>query len=191
MGVTEFLSRYRFVLLPLMIAATGLACVAPCAGGPKPGAVKVLLQSSSTTTSGVERTGSADMRQSQSSSSVSLSAGTKSFSKPYGSHLGPILQNIGASSDQRKAIGRIVENYEPKIEPLRQEYKQKSAEFIDYIVTGKSAGVIMARQGELNNLYGVIVTEYSLMRMEIRRLLTPQQCRLFEEYRARQGWRSK
>jgi len=112
------------------------------------------------------------------------------FKAAYGSHLEPILAKIGASPEQRKQITAIVLEYKPKIEPLRVEYKQKSQEFLNFIVTGMPAEKVMARQGELNKLYSVIVSQYSLMRLEIRRYLTSDQCRLFEQYRAQQGWSS-
>lgn len=113
----------------------------------------------------------------------------KPFEKPYGSHLQPILENISATDVQRQKITLIVQTYRPRIEPLRQEYKQKSKEFIEFLCSGKPAEAIMARQGELNGLYGVIITEYGMMRLEIRKLLTPEQCVRFEDYRRRQGWR--
>gem|GEM_PF-2858273 len=113
----------------------------------------------------------------------------KQFAQPYGSHLQPILERIQASPEQRRKISEIVSNYRPKIDPLRQEYREKSKEFIEFIIEGKPAEVIMARQGELNNLYGVIVTEYSMMSLEIRRNLSPAQCRQFEQYRKQQGWK--
>ncbi len=123
--------------------------------------------------------------------SKSAAAAGKTFDKPYGSHLEPMLEKIGATADQRKQVTFIVDNYKPKIEPLRVEYRQKSQEFLEFIIHGQPAEVIMARQGELNHLHGDISTEYSLMRLEIRRLLTPDQCRRLEEYRTQQGWTGK
>ncbi|MBI4533884.1 MAG: hypothetical protein HY711_08035 [Candidatus Melainabacteria bacterium] len=109
---------------------------------------------------------------------------------PYGSHLEPILQKIGATPEQRKRIAEIVMSHKPRIEPLRQEYKQKSQEFLTCLVSRKPAEDIMASQGELSQLYSVIVSQYNLMRLEIRRLLTPEQRVVFEEYRRQQGWSS-
>lgn len=120
----------------------------------------------------------------------SVSARASRLSSPHGSHLEPILARIGANPEQRKSITTIVMSYKPRLDPLKQEYRQKSNEFLDYIVTGKPADVVMARQGELNNLYSVIIMEYSRMRLEIRKQLTPDQCKKFEEYRRQQGWSS-
>jgi len=117
-----------------------------------------------------------------------VSAAADKLKQPHGSHLEPILRKIHANADQRCKITVIVTNYRPKIEPLRQEYRQKSQEFIDYIITGQPAEKVISRQSELNHLYGAIVTQYSMMRLEIRKVLTPEQSRLYEEYRRQQGW---
>ncbi len=117
-----------------------------------------------------------------------VSATADKLSKPHGSHLEPVLQKIRANPNQRTQITVIVASYRPKIEPLRQEYRQKSQEFIDYIVTGQPAEKVMARQDELNQLYGAIVTHYSMMRLEIRKLLSPDQSKLYDDYRRQQGW---
>lgn len=149
----------------------------------------------STRTAGQDPTISTKATTSESSTRIeahsSVTITTAGIDAPYGSHLNPILEKICATPDQRKRLAGIVESYKPKIEPLRAEYKQKSKEFINDIISGQPAEVIMARQGELNNLHGVISTQYSLMRLEIRRMLSPQQCKLFEEYRLSQGWRSR
>jgi Spy/CpxP family protein refolding chaperone len=112
------------------------------------------------------------------------------FKTPYGAHLEPILVKINASADQRQKIGAIVASYRPKIDPLRQEYKEKSNQFVNGLITGQPAEAVMAKQGELNKLYAVIVSQYSLMQLEIRKSLTPDQTRLFEEYKRQQGWTS-
>jgi Spy/CpxP family protein refolding chaperone len=117
-----------------------------------------------------------------------VSAAADKLKQPHGSHLEPILQKIHANPDQRTKITFIVTNYRPKIEPLRQEYRQKSQEFIDYIITGQPAEKVISRQTELNHLYGAIVTQYSMMRLEIRRVLTVEQSKLYEDYRRQQGW---
>jgi len=110
------------------------------------------------------------------------------FGQRYGTHLEPILQQISATPAQRQTITTIVLTYKPKIEPLRQEYRVKSQEFLDFIVQGKPADVVMARQGELNTLYSAIVTQYGMMRIEIRKQLSEPQRVKFEEYRRKQGW---
>jgi hypothetical protein len=173
------------MLLLLPAGCVGLAV--PASAEPKQ-TTSIIIQNKATTSGGVSGNETGHAVESRTTITVT---GSKSFSTPYGSHLEPILQKIGASQDQRKRISAIVQSYRPKIEPLRVEYRAKSKEFIEYIIEGKPAELIMARQGELNNIYGVITTDYSLMRLEIRRSLTPQQCKEFEEYRAQQGWRSK
>jgi Spy/CpxP family protein refolding chaperone len=114
----------------------------------------------------------------------------KSMNSAYGSHLEPILKKINATADQRQKISAIVSNYKPKIEPLRQEYRQKSQQFLNFVVTGQSAVTIMERQNELNKLYSTIITNYSMMQLEIRKTLTPEQTRAFEQYKRQQGWNS-
>ncbi len=109
---------------------------------------------------------------------------------PYGAHLQPILTVIKATPDQKVKIAAIVESYKPKIEPLRQEYRIKSAEFLDMLMKGSPAEVIMARQGELNKVYSLIIVHYASMQLEIRKQLTPEQTVLFEQYRRQEGWAS-
>lgn len=112
----------------------------------------------------------------------------KSMSSAYGSHLEPILVKINASADQRQRITAIVTSYKPKIEPLRQEYREKSQQFVNGLVSGQPAEAVMERQSELNKIYSSIVTQYGMMQLEIRKLLTPQQAKAFEEYKRSQGW---
>ncbi len=192
MGVTYIFRIFHSSLTPLCCAAFGLTFVPTALAGPEESAVNVVVQS----TSKVTRSASSTTKSSQNDAQqgqvlVTSAAPAKGFERPYGSHLQPILATIGASDEQKKRITVIVEHYRPKLEPMRVEYRQKSKEFIDFIITGKPAEVIMARQVELNNLYGVINTQYSLMRLEIRRLLSPQQCVKYEEYRRTQGWRTR
>ncbi len=113
------------------------------------------------------------------------------FNKPYGYHLEPILRRIKASAKQKSKITLVVKSYAPKISPLREEYTKKRRQFLTGIVNGGPPEQIMAHQGELNNLYSTIVSQYSCMNLEIRRLLTPGQVKLMEEYRQEQGWVSR
>jgi Spy/CpxP family protein refolding chaperone len=107
---------------------------------------------------------------------------------PYGYHLKRILIKINARPPQQEKIGAIVESHRPKLEPLREEYRQKSEEFLTLICTGKPAEVVMSRQNELNQLHNEIINEYCLMRLEIRRLLDANQWELFQDYSRQQGW---
>jgi hypothetical protein len=120
------------------------------------------------------------------------SAGAKSggldLSKPYGYHLEPILEKIQANTDQRQRITHIVVSYRTTIEPLRDQYKEKQQEFIGSMLSGGAAETVMARQVELGHLSSEITSKYCLMRLEIRRLLTPQQILQFESYGREHGW---
>lgn len=108
--------------------------------------------------------------------------------QPYGYHLKRILIKINATPPQQEKIGAIVESHRPKLEPLREEYRQKSEEFLTLICTGKPAEVVMTRQNQLNQLHNEIISEYCVMRLEIRRLLQPNQWELFQDYSRQQGW---
>jgi Spy/CpxP family protein refolding chaperone len=110
--------------------------------------------------------------------------------KPYGYHLEPILQKINASADQRTKIVSVVQSYKSKIQPLRDEYKGKRQEFIAVMTGGGAAETIMAKQMELSHLASEITSKYTLMRLEIRRMLTPQQILQFEDYARQHGWNS-
>lgn len=187
MGVTRESGCIKPALLSLLLVAYGASWLS-CSAQTKHEAENAVMRS--TAVKSGASAGQSDTVYPETAADISSKA-SNGFSKPYGYHLRPILQAIGASEEQSKRITEIVHNYRPKIEPLRIEYRKKSKEFLDFIIQGKSAELIMARQGELNNLYGVIITQYSLMRLEIRRMLTPQQCVAFENYRAKQGWRQK
>jgi Spy/CpxP family protein refolding chaperone len=116
-------------------------------------------------------------------------AGGNAFKQPYGFHLEPILKTISATADQRKKISSVVQTYRPRIQPLREQYNQKRDEFLKSVVDGKEAEVIMTQQVELGRLHSDIISQYTFMRLEIRRFLSPNQTMLLEKYRKQQGWR--
>jgi Spy/CpxP family protein refolding chaperone len=124
--------------------------------------------------------------------SVTAMSATKSVdvTSPYGSHLKPILDRIKATDDQRAKISHIVEGYRSRIQPLRDEYKQKRNEFLTAMTSGGTAETIMTKQVELSHLSSEISSRYCLMRLEVRRLLTPQQILQFEAYARENGWNS-
>jgi hypothetical protein len=113
------------------------------------------------------------------------------LSSTYGSHLLPILQAINATPEQRKQIGQVVEDFRPKIQPLKVKYKEAQADFLHAMVSARAPEEVMLKQSELNELYGRIVNEYCVMNLHIRKLLKPAQCQKYEEYRAKQGWSSR
>lgn len=113
---------------------------------------------------------------------------TIDVSKPYGYHLEPILQKIKATPDQRTKIVVVVQSYRSKIQPLRDEYKQRRQEFITVMTGGAAAETIMAKQVELSHLASDITSKYTLMRLEVRRIMTPQQILQFEDYARQHGW---
>jgi Spy/CpxP family protein refolding chaperone len=108
--------------------------------------------------------------------------------QPYGFHFQQIMLRISATPPQRQQIEAIVEAHRPKIAPLREEYRQKSDEFLSLICTGKPAEQVMSSQIQLNQLHNAITNEYYLMRLEIRRLLQPNQWEVFQAYIREQGW---
>lgn len=110
---------------------------------------------------------------------------------PYGSHLKPILDTIKATDEQRTKISRVVDGYRSRIQPLRDEYKQKRSEFLTAMTSGGAAETIMTKQVELSHLSSEISSRYCLMRLEIRRLLTPQQILQFEAYARENGWNNR
>jgi flagellar biosynthesis chaperone FliJ len=112
-------------------------------------------------------------------------------SKPYGSHLKPILDRIKASDEQRTKISQIVESYRSRIQPLRDEYKQRRESFLASMTSGATAETIMTRQVELSHLSSEITSRYTLMRLEVRRQLTPQQILQFEAYARENGWNKR
>lgn len=135
------------------------------------------------------QTGSA-ASPSNKTSSVPVLGGSKGMdvSRPYGSHLKPILDRIKATPDQRVKIGSIVESYRSRIQPLREEYKQKQTEFLTSMTSGGTAETIMTKQVELSHLSSEINSRYYLMRLEVRRQLTPAQILQFEAYAREHNW---
>jgi Spy/CpxP family protein refolding chaperone len=108
--------------------------------------------------------------------------------KPYGYHLQPILDKINASAEQREKITQVVMSYKATIQPLREQYKGKQQDFIGSMISGGAAETIMSKQVELGHLSSEITSKYCLMRLEIRRHLTPQQILQFESYGREHGW---
>ncbi|HEY9793399.1 MAG TPA: hypothetical protein V6D22_23565 [Candidatus Obscuribacterales bacterium] len=115
-------------------------------------------------------------------------SGGLDLSKPYGYHLEPILEKIQANTEQRQKISHIVISYRSTIEPLRDQYREKQQEFIGSMLSGGAAEMVMAKQVELGHLSSEITSKYCLMRLEIRRLLSPQQILQFESYGREHGW---
>lgn len=113
------------------------------------------------------------------------------FNKPYGYHLGPILETIKATPEQKKAITAIMEEFRPKIEPMRAKFREARDIFLNGMMTGKSGEQIMSAQQEMERTRTAIGDEYMLMRLKVRKLLTPEQVPLYEEYRKKQGWRAQ
>ena len=136
-------------------------------------------------------------QDSKPNSACKLSAGNNkcapadAFSKPYGSHLAPILESVHATPEQRTSISAVVESFRPKIEPLRQSYQQKRQEFLTGLGSGLASTELMARQTDLSQLYCDISCQYCRMSLEIRKQLKPEQIVLYEEYRMKQGWSSQ
>ncbi|MBX9686185.1 MAG: hypothetical protein K2X27_05755 [Candidatus Obscuribacterales bacterium] len=126
-------------------------------------------------------------------SAVSFSNGASrktAFSKPYGYYLKPILEHINASKEQGEKITAIVQSYRSKIEPLTTDYKKRNKEFLDNVASGRSSELIIEEQAQLGRLYTDITSYYCQMSLEVRRLLSPEQIVLYEEFKRQQGWTS-
>lgn len=164
-------------LLIAAICAANLLMVTAAVAAPEP-------------TSGAngDNGGQGKVRGQVSVSNTVLIGKTLDVNKPYGSHLQPILDKIQANPTQRVKITQIVESYRTKIQPLRDEYKQKRQDFLSSMTSGSAAETIMTRQVELSHLSSEISSRYTLMRLEIRRQLTPQQILQFEDYAREHGW---
>ena len=115
----------------------------------------------------------------------------KSYSKPYGYYLKPMLDHIQANPDQRTKITAILQNYRGRLEPLRNEYNVKQQEFLSNVVKGFSSEVIMAQQTRLGQLSAEITSHYCQMSLEVRRILSPDQIIRYEEFKKKQGWSSQ
>jgi len=120
-----------------------------------------------------------------------LPAPNVKLSSTYGSHLVPILQAIDATPDQRKQITDVVEEFRPKIQPMKSKYKEVQSEFLSAMMSGRAPEELMNKQEEMNELYSRIVNEYCLMNLRVRKLLNPSQFQKYEQYRKKQGWTDK
>jgi len=121
----------------------------------------------------------------------SIPSSTSSSNKPYGqygSHLEPILKTINASPDQRVKISALVNEFKPKIEPSIVKYREKRDQFLQSMISGKASEDIMSKQDEMNQLSSQINSQYMVMNLKVRRLLTPDQVEPYENYRKKQGW---
>ena len=112
----------------------------------------------------------------------------RDFSKPYGWHLQPILKKINANESQKSKITGILQTYRIKLEPMRQEYRKVRDEFLNCITSNTAAESVMEKQVRLGHLSSDISSTYTLMRLEIRRQLTPNQIVEYEAYCRKQGW---
>ena len=111
------------------------------------------------------------------------------YSGKYGKHLEPILQRIKATEDQRKQLSAVVEDFRPRIEPLREKYRQTRTKFLEEISSSDCSDRVMVTQMEMGHLDSSIRREYLIMRLKVRKILTPEQDKKFEAYRNEQGWK--
>jgi len=112
------------------------------------------------------------------------------YSNKFGSHLEPILKEINASAKQRDTITKIVEEFKPQLEPLRKQYRDLREQFLRQMANGGSADELMNTQLEMSRVQTEISSNYLMMRLRVRKVLTEEQIPKFEEYRERQGWKS-
>jgi Spy/CpxP family protein refolding chaperone len=126
----------------------------------------------------------ADKAVTVASTSHTVSVGTT----PFGRHLEPILKAVNANPQQRKQITELMEEFRPKVVPLKEKYKETQVQFLSAMETGRSPEEIMLKQVEMNGLYARIINEYCAMHLKVRKLLTPSQCVSYEKYRSSQGW---
>ena len=113
---------------------------------------------------------------------------TADFSKPYGYHLQPILVRIHATDDQKLKITAVMESYRGRIDPLRSQYTKLNQLFLQDIVKGQTADQIMSEQSKLGHLYTEITSQYCIMSVEMRKLLSADQIVQYEQYKHEQGW---
>jgi hypothetical protein len=113
---------------------------------------------------------------------------THQMGQTFGSHLEPILKVIEAKPEQRKQITEILEDFRPKIQPLKVKFKTVQEQFLTSMTSGRPAEEIMLKQEEMNEIYGRIVNEYCAMHLKMRRCMNPTQCARYEKYRLQQGW---
>lgn len=121
-------------------------------------------------------------------SAVSTKAGK--FTHPYGYYLQPILEHIHANPDQKVKITAIVQSYRARIEPLQSEYKQRNQALLDKLAHGESSTTIMDDQMRVGRLYSDLNLYYCQMSLEVRKILSPDQIVLYEEFKRQQGWNS-
>jgi Spy/CpxP family protein refolding chaperone len=122
------------------------------------------------------------------STTTTVTTNPPSLGGKYGSHLEPILQTISATPQQRKQITEIMQDFRPHIEPLQIKYREKQRQFLATMTSARPAEEVMVKQTELNELYSQISTEYCVMHLKIRKLLSEDQCVKYENYRRNQGW---
>lgn len=113
------------------------------------------------------------------------------FSKPYGFYLSPMLIHIKANDEQKSKIKVIVESYRGRIEPLRNEYRQKNQELLAKLSKSETSANILNDQMQLGRLYTDINLYYCQMSLEVRKVLSAEQIVLYEEFKKQQGWGSK
>ncbi len=110
------------------------------------------------------------------------------YGEAYGSHIEPILKKIEATGKQREDIKTIVEDFRPRIEPLRTDYNRLREKFLKELSSTEACNDLMNTQLELGHLDSSIRQEYLMMRLRIRTKLTAVQNKKLEDYRKLQGW---
>lgn len=154
------------------------------------GSNPILAQNSADKAAEQTKSSESENQQKLTTVSVVLGRNPTAFSKPYGFYLNPILEHIHANPDQRTKITAILQSYRGRLEPLRNEYKQKNQELLNKLSHGDKPEEIMNEQTHLGRLYTEITTNYCQMSLEVRKQLDPGQIVLYEEFKRKQGWRS-
>ena len=116
---------------------------------------------------------------------------SNAFTRPYGFYLNPILEHVHANPDQKTRITAILQSYKGRLEPLRSEYKQKNQDLLNKLAHGDKPETIMDEQTHLGRLYTDITLYYCQMSLEVRKVLNPEQIVLYEEFKRKQGWKSR
>ncbi len=93
-----------------------------------------------------------------------------------------LLDRISASRKQREQINRIVSSYGADLKTLRKQLEASRSDFITNITQGKSPEAVMAKEAQLSKFTSSVEMQTSLMQLEIRKLLQPEQWRIFEDY---------
>ncbi len=107
----------------------------------------------------------------------------------FGRHHARMERFLGLSEEQSGKMAEVRKKYASQMRPLFDEIVQKREELRNLYTDPKAdEGAILAKQKEVNSLQQTLRDDMVQLRLEQRRILTPEQLKKLADLQAGFGW---